>query len=325
MKSIIILFLISFVIAVVISPLVLILLRRLKAGQSILHYVDFHAKKSGTPTMGGFIFILPLVILAAYLLWGFNNPRSLIIIIASLSFGAVGFLDDFLKVKRAKNLGLRAYQKIIAQGGIALLVSWFYFTTNPTGALFIPFFNITIMLGWFIIPLCFVAIIATVNSVNLTDGLDGLAGSVSKVYLIFITAIILIISARTPIAEAHAFAQIAAITCGGLLCYLIINTNKAAVFMGDTGSLYLGSIIALVSIFSGMMLYLLIIGVMFVMSSVSDILQVAYFKKTGGKRIFLMAPFHHHLEKKGYNEAKIVFIYVAVTVLMGAVCLVSVL
>jgi len=327
MQKAIFLFLISFGIALVLAPLVIMLLKRLKAGQNILHYVDFHAKKAGTPSMGGFIFILPLGILSLFII-SKETPISNIAVLASFGYALLGFLDDFIKVRGRRNLGLKAYQKIIGQGGIALLVSIFYYTVNPDGRIFIPFFNTFVDIGFWIAPLCFFGIIAAVNSVNLTDGLDGLAGSVSFIYLIFLSAIIILAGSLAPIAESGTFIQIVAITCGALLCFLLFNTNKAKVFMGDTGSLYLGGIIALLSLFSFMGFYMLILGLMFVVSSVSDILQVAYFKATkrsptGGKRIFLMAPFHHHLEKKGLAEAKIVFLYSAITILAGMICVVT--
>ena len=327
MQQAIIYFLISFAIALVIAPLVIKLLKLLKAGQNILHYVDFHAKKSGTPTMGGFIFIIPLIALSAFIL---NKDTSLcnIIILASMGYALVGFLDDFIKIRGGKNLGLRAYQKIIGQGGIAILVSFFYYTVNPEGRVFIPFFNIFVDLGFWIAPLCFIAIIAVVNSVNLTDGLDGLAGSVSFFYLLFLCVMVALVGTMAVIPESQTIIQIAAITMGAVTCFLLFNTNKAKVFMGDTGSLYLGSIIGLLSIFSFLGVYLIILGIMFVVSSLSDILQVVYFKitkkKNGeGKRIFLMAPFHHHLEKRGWAEAKIVFLYSTITILAGMVCVVT--
>lgn len=329
MQKAILLFIVSFFVTLLIAPVVLKILRRMKAGQSILHYVDFHQKKSGTPTMGGFIFILPLVIIAPFIL-DTKTPMSTVLVLASLGYGVLGFLDDFIKIRGKKNLGLRAYQKIIGQGGIAVLVSVFYYMSNPEGRIFIPFANVFLDIGLWILPLLFVALLAATNSVNLTDGLDGLAGSVTFVYLVFLSAIMLLFARLNQVQEVQAFVQIAAVTCGGLMCFLLFNTNKAAVFMGDTGSLYLGSLIALLSFFSFMGLFLVILGVMFVVSSVSDILQVAYFKLTKrstgtGKRIFLMAPFHHHLEKKGWAEAKIVAMYCGITILAGMVCVLSVL
>jgi phospho-N-acetylmuramoyl-pentapeptide-transferase len=329
MQQALILFLIAFFVALVIAPIVLWVLRRVRAGQVILHYVDFHKKKSGTATMGGFVFILPLIIIAPFIL-NANTPMSFIVVIASLGYAVLGFLDDFIKVRGGKNLGLRAYQKIIGQGGIALLVSIFYYMTNPEGRIFVPFANTFIDIGLWIAPLIFIGLIAATNSVNLTDGIDGLAGSVTFIYLVFLSAIVLQFAQLNQVPEAQTFVQVGAVACGALLCFLLLNSNKASIFMGDTGSLYLGSLIALLSFFSFLGLFIIVLGVMFVVSSVSDILQVAYFKwtkrKTGeGKRIFLMAPFHHHLEKKGWAEGKIVALYSIVTILAGVVCVVSLL
>ena len=324
MKWVLIFFLIAFALALVCAPVIISVLKRLKAGQSILHYVDWHESKSGTPTMGGFIFMFPVVLIGIFIL-SRGTPLCNIAVIASLGYGILGFLDDFLKVKRADNLGLRAYQKIIGQGGIAILVGVFYYLANPDGRIFVPFFNITFDIGFWILPLTVFILIAATNSVNLTDGVDGLAGSVSLVYLVFLGFIIALVSKILPVTEADTFLKLIAVVCGGLVCYLLFNSNKAKVFMGDTGSLFLGGLIACLSVFSLMGLFLPIIGVCFVLSAVSDIIQVAYFKMTKGKRVFLMAPFHHHLEKRGWTEARIVWLYCTVTVLAGVICLITLL
>ncbi|MCL2569770.1 MAG: phospho-N-acetylmuramoyl-pentapeptide-transferase [Firmicutes bacterium] len=322
MQRLIIFFLVSFAIALVTAPLFIRLLKKLKAGQSILHYVDFHEKKSGTPTMGGIIFILPLFVLAPFF-FRFDNIFTLVILISTLGYALLGFFDDFIKIRTKNNMGLRAYQKIIGQGGIAILVAIFYWFVNPEGRILVPFFNVWWDIGFFIIPLVVIILIATTNSVNLTDGLDGLAGSVSMFYLMFLGMFIFFVSNLETIPEADNFTLISMITMGGLMAYLVFNTNKASIFMGDTGSLYLGGIIATLSIFSFMGLFILFLGIMFVVSALSDIIQVIYFKKTGGKRVFLMAPYHHHLEKKGFSEAKIVVIYSIVTVIMGTMLLLT--
>lgn len=322
MQKTVIYFLAAFAAALIVSPFVFWVLRKKRAGQTVLHYVEWHKTKTGTPTMGGFIFIIPMVIVSGIILRK-NTPLSLIIILSSFGYAILGFLDDFIKIKSKRNLGLRAYQKIIGQGGIAILVSVFYFLANPDGRIFIPFFNIFADFGWTILPLTFIIMIATTNSVNLTDGVDGLAGSVSFLYFIFLGILMFLVSKLAPVPELSQFMIILAVTCGGLLCFLLFNTNKAKVFMGDTGSLYLGSLIATLSVFSFLGFYLLILGIMFVVSAISDIIQVAYFKKTKGKRVFLMAPFHHHLEKKGWTEAKIVLLYCVITILAGMICIVT--
>ena len=314
--------LIAFIFAVIIGLFLIPWLRRIKAGQSILKYVDMHANKSGTPTMGGLIFILPIILIAGiFISW--DTPLCLIVLVASCCYGIVGFLDDFLKIKHRQNLGLRAYQKIIGQLGVALLVAVFYLRSNPTGEIWIPFLNVFWQIGGVgIFALTLLVLIATTNAVNLTDGLDGLAGTTSLIYLIFIYVMI----ALTDIGdEVNTIGNLIAVAVGGLLGYLIFNTKKASVFMGDTGSLFLGGFIAMISLFSGLGIALIFLGIVFVWSALSTILQVGCFKITKGKRIFRMAPFHHHLEKTGMHESKIVAVYAVVTIIMGIVMVLSVM
>lgn len=314
--------LIAFVMSVVAGLFLIPWLRRLKAGQSILKYVDMHATKAGTPTMGGLIFILPIVLISAVFI-GWDTPLSLIIVVASCGYGIVGFLDDFLKIKHHQNLGLRAYQKIIGQFGIALLVAFFYLRINPTGEIWVPFLNVFWQIGGVgIFALTLLVLIATTNAVNLTDGLDGLAGTTSLIYLLFIYALI----ALTDIGdEVTTVGNLIAVSIGGLLGYLLFNTKSASVFMGDTGSLFLGGWIAMISLFTGLGFALLFLGIVFVWSALSTMLQVGWFKITKGKRIFRMAPFHHHLEKCGLQEPKIVAVYSVITVIMGIVLVLSVM
>lgn len=314
--------LIAFVLAVITGLFLIPWLKRIKAGQSILKYVDMHASKSGTPTMGGLIFILPVILIAGiFISW--DTPLCLIILVASCCYGVIGFLDDFLKIKHRQNLGLRPYQKIIGQLGVALLVAVFYLRSNPSGEIWIPFLNVFWQIGGVgIFALTLLILIATTNAVNLTDGLDGLAGTTSLIYLIFIYVII----ALTDIgAEITTVGNLIAVAIGSLLGYLVFNTKRASVFMGDTGSLFLGGFIAMISLFSGLGFALLFLGIVFVWSALSTIIQVVFFKLTKGKRVFLMAPFHHHLEKTGMHESKIVAVYAVVTIIMGIVLVLSVM
>lgn len=270
--------------------------------------------------MGGLIFIVPIIGVAVVLV-DWQTPLSIMLLVASLGYGLVGFLDDFLKIKHHQNLGLRAYQKIIGQLGIALLVAWFYTRSNPTGEIWVPFVNCFWQIGGVgIFALTLLILVATTNAVNLTDGLDGLAGSTSLVYFLFLYALLLLTDWGD---EAVTLGHIVAITVGSLAAYLLFNTKKASVFMGDTGSLFLGGLVAMASLFAGMGLVIIVLGIMFVWSALSTMLQVAYFKITKGKRIFRMAPFHHHLEQKGWQEPKIVALYVTVTALMGAALVLS--
>ncbi len=314
--------LIAFVMALITGLVLIPWLRRIKAGQSILKYVEMHAAKAGTPTMGGLIFILP-IILIAFIFIGLDTPLSLIIVVASCGYAIVGFLDDFLKIKHHHNLGLRAYQKVIGQLGIALLVAVFYLRVNPTGEIWVPFLNVFWQLGGVgIFLLTLLVLIATTNAVNLTDGLDGLAGTTALIYLLFIYALI----ALTDIGdEITTIGNLTAVAVGSLLGYLLFNTKTASVFMGDTGSLFLGGFIAMISLFTGLGFALIFLGIVFVWSALSTILQVVCFKITKGKRIFKMAPFHHHLEKIGMHESKIVAVYAVVTIIMGIVLVLSVM
>ena len=284
----------------------------MKARQTVLHYVESHASKSGTPTMGGLIFIFAALISSALFLWS-QSFYAWMSLLVTTAFGVLGFLDDFIKIHFHQNEGLKPYQKLIGQTAIALMIAFLiYYKLGGRLELFGWSFDIS----WGIIPFVVIVYLAVVNAVNLTDGLDGLAGGVSFVYLIFFGAILALIG--TSEGTSLAFATFA--LAGGVLAFLSVNTFPAKIFMGDTGSLALGGFIASVALFSSKALLIPIMGLMFVLSALSDIIQVAYFKHTK-KRIFLMAPLHHHFEKKGVHENRIVTIYIIVTGLLSAVCL----
>lgn len=324
MTQILIAFLLSFAAAAILSPIVMKLLKRMHASQTILHYVEAHEGKQGTPTMGGIIFIFAAIITSIFVLK--NDITLAIITLASMfGFGILGFLDDFIKVKYKQNQGLKAYQKIIGQVGLAVLIAFFAYYSSLVGTeIYVPFTNITLNLGWAYIPFCVFVFLAITNSVNLLDGLDGLAGGVSFVYLIgFMGIVALHLSAQTGqalnfIQEQNNLILISACMLGGLLVFLVLNGHPACVFMGDTGSLALGGFIAALAIFSRLSLYVLIIGLVYVITALSDILQVLHYKRTK-RRIFKMAPLHHHFEKSGMHENKIVIVYIVITIIL--VCL----
>lgn len=300
------------VIALVLCYPVLLLCKKLKFSQTILHYVENHAGKTGTPTMGGIIFILAGVLAFAF----FSNENSLFAwfsLVVMVAYGLIGFLDDFIKIKFRQNKGLSPWQKIIGQVAIAIIVSLFVYTKVGTS---LDFFGITIDLKWGIIPFTIFVFLAITNSVNLTDGLDGLAGGVSAVYVLFF-GLILFLSSN---AQMQSLSTVSFAMFGAIVGYLAINTYPAKIFMGDTGSLALGGFIACISIFSGKVLLMPIMGLMFVLSAISVVIQVAHFKRTK-KRVFLMAPLHHHFEKKGVNENRIVTIYIIVTGILSACCM----
>jgi len=331
-------FLAVFAASFLLLPLVIKLAKRLKLRQTVLHYVEEHQKKSGTPTMGGIGFILPLILSAFFS----RGNRSLLWVVIAVTFAymVVGFLDDFLKVYFKKNDGLKAWQKIIFQLAIAVIVSVFAFLNPSVGGNIYVFFGFRqVNLGWFAIPFYILVFVAFTNSVNLTDGLDGLASSVGIVYTAFFAAILalsvsigseLFLSGGQAISaaradEIHNLIVFSLGLAGGLVAFMCYNGYPAKIFMGDTGSLGLGGALASLAIFSGRILIVPILGIMFMVSSVSVILQVLYFKKTKGKRIFLMAPFHHHLEKKGVHETKIGLYYSIITAIAGVLCIVFIL
>ncbi len=288
------------------------LLKKLGAGQNILHYVKEHEKKGGTPTMGGLGFVLAAS-LTALLLCGTADKPFLVCLAVGVGYLLVGFLDDLLKKRRHDNLGLRPYQKIFFQLSVAVIAS-VYCCYEGLTVLRIPFTDLSFDIGWWMFPLGLFVYVATVNGVNLTDGLDGLAGGTSAMFFL---ALSLLLSLQ------YANADVACLCMslvGALAAYLVFNVNRASVFMGDTGSLSLGGFAASCALVTGNALVIPFAGAMFVLSSISVIIQVIYYKKTG-KRVFLMAPIHHHFQMKGYSEGKIAYVYAAVTALMGALLL----
>ena len=297
----------SFVLLLVILPI----LKRLKAGQYILGYVKEHKNKGGTPTMGGLAFISAIIAVSLCLIGIKDNNVNLTLAVTG-GFTVVGFLDDFLKIYRKDNGGLKPYQKIIFQLAIAAVAAVYCYLNGHT-YVNLPFCGgKSVNLSWGIIPLTLFIFIATVNCVNLTDGLDGLAGGTSLAYL-FIMGIMLCL-------QVNGYAVVCFVAVGALAAFLIFNSNKACIFMGDTGSLALGGLISCISVFSGNSLYIPILGIMFVVSGISVIVQVIYYKRTR-RRIFLMAPLHHHFQMKGYTECKITYAYVTVTSFVGILCL----
>jgi len=310
-------FSLAFVVAFLISPLVFAFCKKLKASQTILHYVEAHKSKEGTPTMGGFIFIIG-TISASFFAFNLDFTFALLTIISMLAYATLGFLDDFIKIKTKQNLGLRAYQKLIGQVGISLIIGFFIY--NYVGStIAIPFTSLSLDLGIFIIPFIVLFFVALVNSVNLLDGLDGLCSGVSQAFLLgFVLLLSLAVTSLTGtlLTETQNLIFICFCLMGALFAFQIFNGYPASIFMGDTGSLAIGGFLSAVTAFSGLELYVLILGLPFVLTALSDLIQVIYFKKTK-KRVFLMAPLHHHFEKKGINENKIVIVYIVITVMLG--------
>lgn len=301
-------YLISAIISLVLGPIVIPELRKLKIGQSIRQDgPQSHLAKSGTPTMGGIIFIIATLI--TMLVFGTKDKKALICIFSTLAFGAIGFVDDYLIVVKKTNEGLKPGQKFFAQFIVALLLMLITINDKILMSLYIPFLGrTTVDFGMFYYPLTLFVILGTVNSVNLTDGLDGLAASVSMVGLVGF-AVINVLLANNQIS------MFAMALAGALLGYLRYNKFPAQVFMGDVGSLALGGAFTAIAVTSATTLYLPLVGFIFVVETLSVIIQVASFKLRG-KRIFLMSPIHHHFEAKGWHEKKIVKVFFIVTLVM---------
>ena len=297
------------------------LLRKIKAGQTVLKYVESHKAKSGTPTMGGLFFIIPAIIIY-FAFCGLKNRTVNVAISIGIAFLAVGLIDDFIKIFLKRNEGLKPYQKIIFQVSIAV-VAGIYCYLNDLTEFNLPFTNTNINLAVFTVPIVAFIFVAITNSVNFTDGLDGLAGSVSLVYLAFsIALIILQKNAFLRQGEYDGFNLLSACLIGGISGFLVFNTNRAKVFMGDTGSLSLGGFLGAISIFTSNSLFIPFLGITFVASSISVIMQVLYYKKTKN-RIFLMAPIHHHFQLKGYTETQITYCYSLLTAVVGLLCVLA--
>ena len=311
--------LVSFALSFVFCLLLIPILRKLKAGQNILVYVKEHKGKSGTPTMGGIAFIAAAVVAAAIFI-GKTKPvllrTSVLSIVIGLFYMAIGLLDDYLKKRRKENLGLRAWQKFAFQSAVALFCGIYCLRAELT-KLYVPFFEITLEIGWWIVPLVIFVFLATVNAVNLTDGLDGLAAGTSVPFFLALGILIVLQGGDSGVA------LIAFSLVGALLAYLAFNVSPASVFMGDTGSLALGGFAASIASFTGNAFYIAVIGLCFVISVISVMIQVIYYKVTHGKRVFLMAPIHHHFQKKGYSESRISYAYFAVTLILGVICILT--
>lgn len=309
---------IGFGLSAALTPLVRLIAKKLKLRQTILHYVDNHSSKSGTPTMGGIAFIIAAAVAGFALIKG-EKSIAIVTIIVTIGYGIVGFLDDFIKVFFKRNEGLTPLQKIIFQLIIAIIVSIYAYKSNLVGdEIILPFTLKTVSLGYFAIPVYILVYLACTNAVNLTDGLDGLAAGVSCVYILgfgVIAFIVYFLNGNYGEEYVNLIIVLGALA-GSLLGFLCYNTHPATIFMGDTGALALGGGLACAAVFSKLMLYIPLIGIIYFVTALSVILQVGYYKLTK-KRIFLMAPLHHHFEKKGFKETKIVSLYMITTAVVS--------
>ncbi len=304
----------AFVLALAAGPIFIPVLTRMKFGQTVREEgPQSHLKKTGTPTMGGIIIVIPAIIVAL----AFSKDKDmLLVLITTVLFGVIGFADDYLKIRNKRSLGLRAWQKMAAQLIVSVFMAFVASGISQVGTeILIPFTGIFIDLGPLYIPFVVFVFVATVNSVNLTDGLDGLAGGVTVVVLGFFSVIAL--------AAGHlGLLVFSGAMIGALLGFLRFNSHPAQVFMGDTGSLALGGSIAALAVITKLPLFIVIIGLIYVLEALSVIIQVTYFKLTGGKRFFKMSPLHHHFELSGWAESKVVSVFIIASIIL---CLVGVL
>ena len=317
----------AFAVTAVIGPILIPWLKKLKFGQTIYDLgPESHKKKQGTPTMGGIIFaISALVVGVAFSYADARFGYLLMIVVSALGFGLIGFVDDFIKVKLKRSLGLTPKQKLVPQIVLSIgLAFWAYFTPSIGSSLTIPFFNVDWNLGWFYIPVMVFVLVGTVNSANLLDGLDGLLAGCSMIDFIAMMLISLTMALADGANSANLLntAVFAAAMTGALMCFLRFNGYPARVFMGDVGSFFIGGALVGMAMVTRLSLLLPIIAVAMFVSSLSDIIQITYFKKTHGKRVFKMAPLHHHCELSGIPETRIVTVYYLVT---AALCLISML
>lgn len=313
----------SVVITCCLCPFVLNATRKLKAGQPILGYVTNHYSKSGTPTMGGVAFLLGACSVGLVMNVGYSH-YAVVVAVSALGYGLVGFLDDFIKIKSKSNQGLKPYQKLIGQFGLAIVLAIFIADERNTGtALNVPFSESVLDLGNFAIPIYVLFIVGVVNFVNLTDGLDGLVSTTGSIYLIAMGIILFISSIKDPVDSVEYLGLSSfSISFGfALAVFFVLNSFPAKIFMGDTGSLGTGAVVSLVCLMSGNALVFFIIGAVYLLSGISVIMQVGWYKLTK-KRIFKMAPFHHHLERCGLHENKIVAIYSLIT-LCGSLAVIT--
>lgn len=306
---------VAFVIGLIAGKPIIPFLRGLKASQTEREELTSHKKKEGTPTMGGFIFIIAITITSLIF---FNETKDSVPVIAlALGFGAIGFIDDYLKVVKRRPDGFIAWQKFLLQLVICALFLFYLYRIGMDLTIKIPFvsdgsLNLSLLTG----PFMFFAIVGTVNGVNFTDGLDGLASSVTLVVTIFFAASSFVLF--------PGLVPLSVIVAGALMAFLCYNVYPAKTFMGDTGSLFLGGYVAGMAVMLRLPIFILLFGFIYLVEVLSVIIQVTYFKKTHGKRIFRMAPIHHHYELSGWSETRIVYVFSLVTAVLCLVCIMGI-
>ena len=299
------------VLTAVFGRLLIPVLRALKAGQSIRESgPTWHNYKAGTPMMGGLMFVAASALVLALNVFAVKDYSVYYVLLLSLCFGFIGFLDDFTKLKYKRNLGLTSAQKAMLQMAVSAIFLYAMYRSGMDTELYIPFVHVSFRLH----PIVYIffamfVMVGCVNAVNLTDGVDGLCGSVTIPVMIFFTA--------AAVAQGKfELALLPATLVGGLIAYLFYNWHPAKVFMGDTGSLFLGGVVCSLAFALEMPLILILVGFIYICETMSVILQVGYFKLTHGKRLFKMSPIHHHFEMCGWKEVKICIVFTVITVVM---------
>ena len=308
---------IAFAISAALCPVVIPFLHKLKFGQQVREDgPQAHLKKQGTPTMGGLIILTSIVITSLFYLKDY--PRIIPVLFVTVGFGIIGFLDDYIKIVMKRSEGLNPKQKLIGQIIITGIFACYLLTSKDVGTeMLIPFTGgfedgYYLDLGWLFVPALFFIVLGTDNGVNFTDGLDGLCTSVTILVATFFTVVAL--------GERSGISPITGAVVGSLLGFLLFNVYPARVFMGDTGSLALGGFVASSAFMMQMPIFIAIVGLIYLVVVLSGIIQVAYFKKTGGKRIFRMAPIHHHFELGGWSETRVVAVFSIITAIL---CLIA--
>ena len=308
---------IAFAISAALCPVVIPFLHKLKFGQQVREDgPQAHLKKKGTPTMGGIVFVLSVIITSLFYMKDY--PKIIPVLFMTVGFGLVGFLDDYIKIVKKNSDGLSPKQKLLFQFVITGIFAYYMMTSKEVGTgMLIPFTGgvengFYLELGWLFIPALFFIVLGTDNGVNFTDGLDGLCTSVTILVATFFTVV--------AIGENAGISPITGAVVGSLLGFLLFNVYPAKVFMGDTGSLALGGFVASSAFMMQMPLFIAIVGMIYLVEVLSVIIQVTYFKKTGGKRIFKMAPIHHHFELCGWSETRVVAVFSIVTAIL---CLIA--
>ncbi|HIX52623.1 MAG TPA: phospho-N-acetylmuramoyl-pentapeptide-transferase [Candidatus Lachnoclostridium stercoripullorum] len=308
---------IAFAVSAILCPIVIPFLHKLKFGQQVRDDgPQAHLKKQGTPTMGGLVILTSIIVTSLFYLRDY--PKIIPVLFVTVGFGIIGFLDDYIKIVMKRSEGLNPKQKLLGQFVITGIFCWYLITSEEVGtSMLIPFTGgfdrgYFLDLGWLFVPFLFFVTLGTDNGVNFTDGLDGLCTSVTILVATFMTVV--------AVGENTGISPITGAVVGSLLGFLLFNVYPARVFMGDTGSLALGGFVASSAFMMQIPLFIAVVGLIYLVEVLSVIIQVTYFKKTGGKRIFKMAPIHHHFELCGWSETRVVAVFSVVTAIL---CLIA--